>query len=61
MADSPEVILSVQDAVQEFSWQTRANGGRAENVETDTIRERLHQKRMLNAAKSGQVYWSEVD
>jgi hypothetical protein len=38
MADSLEAILSVQDAVQESSWQTRANGGRAESAETDIVR-----------------------
>jgi hypothetical protein len=41
MANSLEVILSVQDAVQESSWQTKANGGHVESVGTDITRERF--------------------
>jgi hypothetical protein len=33
MADSLEVILFVQGAVQESSWQTRENGGLVANAE----------------------------
>jgi len=51
MADSLEAILSVQDAEKESSWQTKANGGPAENVETDTIRGRL---RVNPSEKHGQ-------
>jgi hypothetical protein len=32
------LILSVPDAVKVSSWQTKANGGHAENAETDIVR-----------------------
>lgn len=36
MADLPEQTHSALDAVKEFSWQTRANGGHVENAGIDT-------------------------
>jgi hypothetical protein len=35
------LILSVPDVEKAFSWQTKENGGHAENAEIDTIRNTL--------------------
>jgi len=45
-------ILSVQDVAREFSWQTKVNGGHAENVETDTTKTVSQIKQNLKKKKA---------
>jgi len=46
MESLSEQTHSALDVVTESSWRIRANGGRAENVETGTTRDMLNHRSM---------------